>query len=121
MVWLWNGRTIQEMALITNTTKAAKTATANFFIASTSLKGSYCTFFSEVPTAYFYIRKVVQDAMPAVTRDSHRLHSRMTIFEDEDDYVAFKWRLEEAVERAGMRLPAFCVMPNNWHLVLWAR
>ena len=32
---------------------------------------------------------------------------------------AFEEVLEEAVERTSMRLLAYCLMPNHWHLVLW--
>ncbi len=41
------------------------------------------------------------------------------IFADADDYAAFEQTLAEAGERVGMRLLAYCVMPNHWHLVLW--
>ena len=43
----------------------------------------------------------------------------MTIFEKPEDYAAFVRVLEEAVERTKMRLLAYCVMPNHWHLVVW--
>jgi putative transposase len=45
----------------------------------------------------------------------------MTIFEKPADYDAFEQVLQEAVERTQMRLLAYCVMPNHWHLVLWPR
>ena len=45
----------------------------------------------------------------------------MTIFEKPEDYDAFERVLEEAVERTEMRLLAYCVMPNHWHLVVWPR
>ena len=45
----------------------------------------------------------------------------MTIFEDDEDYAAFEQVLEEAVERTQMRLLAYCVLPNHWHLVIWPR
>jgi len=45
----------------------------------------------------------------------------MKIFEKDEDYAAFEAVLEEAVERTGMRLLAYCVMPNHWHLVVWPR
>ena len=51
----------------------------------------------------------------------NRANARMTIFEKEADYAAFESVLEEAVERAAMRLLAYCVMPNHWHLVVWPR
>jgi len=51
----------------------------------------------------------------------NRANARMRIFDDEEDYVAFEQVLEEAVERTGTRLLAYCVMPNHWHLVVWPR
>ena len=49
----------------------------------------------------------------------NRANAGMTIFEKNADYVAFDRVLEEATERAEMRLLAYCVLPNHWHLVLW--
>jgi len=43
----------------------------------------------------------------------------MTIFEKNEDYVAFEQVLAEAVTRTAMRLLSYCVMPNHWHLVVW--
>jgi len=51
----------------------------------------------------------------------NRANARMTLFEKDDDYRAFEGVLEEAVERTGTRLLAYCVMPNHWHLVVWPR
>ncbi len=51
----------------------------------------------------------------------NRANARMTIFEDDEDYAAFEQVLEEAVERTPMRLLAYCVLPNPWHLVIWPR
>jgi putative transposase len=45
----------------------------------------------------------------------------MRIFDGPKDYEAFERILVEAVQRAKMRLLAYCVMPNHWHLVLWPR
>ena len=49
----------------------------------------------------------------------NRANARMTIFEKGDDFEAFERVLEQAVERYRMRLLAYCVMPNHWHLVAW--
>ncbi len=49
----------------------------------------------------------------------NRANARMTIFEREADYQAFELVVQQAVDRTGMRLLAYCVMPNHWHLVLW--
>jgi putative transposase len=51
----------------------------------------------------------------------NRAVGRSTVFETVDDYAAFEKVLEEAGQRTRMRLLAFCVMPNHWHLVLWPR
>ena len=51
----------------------------------------------------------------------NRANARMTIFEHEGDFEAFEQILLEAVERTEMRLLAYSVMPNHWHLVVWPR
>lgn len=51
----------------------------------------------------------------------NRANARLTIFADDGDYAAFERVLAEAVERHAMRLLAYCVMPNHFHLVLWPR
>jgi len=44
---------------------------------------------------------------------------RQTLFDSDTDYDAFVALLEEARRQAPMRVLAYCVMPNHWHLVLW--
>ncbi len=44
---------------------------------------------------------------------------RQTLFKTEHDFDAFVALLEQARRFAPMRLLAFCVMPNHWHLLLW--
>src|SRR5437763_17168216 len=51
----------------------------------------------------------------------NRANARMTIFEDAADYEAFEKVLLQAVERTKIRLLAYCVMPNHWHLIVWPR
>jgi putative transposase len=41
------------------------------------------------------------------------------VFHKQADYVAFRALFEEAHERLPMRLVAWCLMPNHFHLVLW--
>lgn len=48
----------------------------------------------------------------------NRGNARRTIFEKDGDYEAFERILEEAVERYGTHLLAWCLMPNHWHLVV---
>ncbi len=43
----------------------------------------------------------------------------LTVFERAADYEGFCRILAEAIDRFAMRLLAYCVMPNHWHLVLW--
>ncbi len=51
----------------------------------------------------------------------NRANARVQIFEDSKDYLAFERILEEGVKKFGMRLLAYCLMPNHWHLVLYPR
>ena len=44
---------------------------------------------------------------------------RRRVFEDAGDFDAFERILTETVESYRMRLCAYCLMPNHWHLVLW--
>lgn len=49
----------------------------------------------------------------------YQANARLPIFEKNEDFAAFERILEEAVERTGTRLLGFCLMPNQWHLVVW--
>ena len=49
----------------------------------------------------------------------NRGNRKKIIFHKPGDYRAFVDVLTEAVHRFGMRMIAFCVMRNHWHLVLW--
>jgi putative transposase len=51
----------------------------------------------------------------------NRANARARIFDDDADYAAFLRIAAEAVERISMRLLAYCLMPNHWHLVLYPR
>src|SRR5438094_624939 len=51
----------------------------------------------------------------------NRANARLTIFEDDGDFAAFERILAEAVTRYAMRLLAYCLMPNHFHLLLWPR
>ncbi len=48
----------------------------------------------------------------------NRANARVQIFDNEKDYFDFEKILQEAVERFDMRLLAYCIMPNHWHLVV---
>ena len=51
----------------------------------------------------------------------NRANARRTLFDDDGDYAAFEQVLGQACERVAMRLLAYCIMPNHWHLVVWPR
>jgi putative transposase len=44
---------------------------------------------------------------------------RQSLFRHDEDYAAWERVLEETLDKAPMRICAFCWMPNHWHLVLW--
>ncbi len=48
----------------------------------------------------------------------NRANGRVSLFETDGDYSAFERVLATACDRSAMRLLAYCVMPNHWHLVL---
>ena len=48
----------------------------------------------------------------------NRANGRVQIFHTDEDYQHFESLLLEGVALAGMRILAYCIMPNHWHLVL---
>lgn len=51
----------------------------------------------------------------------NRANARTTLFDGVEDYRHFTSLMAEERERSGMRLLAWCLMPDHWHLVLWPR
>ena len=51
----------------------------------------------------------------------NRANARVQIFDDEKDYLDFEKILQEAIERFDMRLLAYCIMPNHWHLAVYPK
>jgi putative transposase len=51
----------------------------------------------------------------------NRGNGRTKVFHKAEDYEAFVVLLGEAAQRASVRLLAYCLMPNHFHLVLWPR
>jgi len=49
----------------------------------------------------------------------NRGNGRRTIFHKDADFAAFIKLLHEAGERIPMRLLAYCLLPNHFHLTLW--
>ncbi len=51
----------------------------------------------------------------------NRANARAELFTKKQDYALFESILTDAVDTFDMRLLAYCVMPNHWHLVLYPR
>jgi putative transposase len=51
----------------------------------------------------------------------NRANARLAMFADDGDYGAFERVLAQAIARYQMRLLAYCILPNHFHLVLWPR
>jgi len=51
----------------------------------------------------------------------NRANARLPIFFKEEDYILFEKALEEAKERYNMRILAYMLMPNHFHLVLYPK
>jgi putative transposase len=49
----------------------------------------------------------------------NRANARLPIFFEEDDFKLFESILEEAKQKYRMRILAYCLMPNHFHLVLY--
>jgi putative transposase len=49
----------------------------------------------------------------------NRASARAPLFEQPADYQQFEQVLADARARTAMRILAYCLMPNHWHLVLW--
>jgi len=51
----------------------------------------------------------------------NRANARATIFHNEVDYKDFEYLLGELKEQFEMRILAYVIMPNHWHLLLYPR
>src|SRR5437867_2668520 len=51
----------------------------------------------------------------------NRGNARAQIFDDDEDYRAFQRVLTDTLLHVPMRILAYCLMPNHWHVVLWPR
>ncbi len=51
----------------------------------------------------------------------NRSNGRVRIFDSDDDYKHFESLLQEGRELIDMRILAYCIMPNHWHLVLYPK
>lgn len=44
---------------------------------------------------------------------------RRNLFDKDADFLAFERVIEETLRVRPMRICAYCLMSNHWHLVLW--
>ena len=51
----------------------------------------------------------------------NRGNDRRAIFDDWGDYAAFERVMEKTLEAVPIRILAYCLMPNHFHLLLWPR
>ena len=58
------------------------------------------------------------DEAGAIYHMLNRANRRATIFHKDADYEAFEQIIAEALDRVQLKLFAFCLMPNHWHLVV---
>jgi putative transposase len=49
----------------------------------------------------------------------NRGNAREPIFFEDADYGGFEKIMAQTMEHVSMRVLAYCLMPNHWHLVLW--
>lgn len=49
----------------------------------------------------------------------NRANGRSRIFEKDLDYEAFKHVIGETAKKILVRILAYSIMPNHWHMVLW--
>ncbi len=66
-------------------------------------------------------RRLRVDCADFVYHVLNRRAGRTTLFEKDEDYASFEKVVEEACRKVGVRVLAYCLMPNHWHLVLWPR
>jgi putative transposase len=51
----------------------------------------------------------------------NRSNGRQPIFRKDEDYEAFERVLEQAHARESLRILAYCLMPNHWHMLVWPK
>jgi putative transposase len=58
---------------------------------------------------------------PYVYHVINRAAAQMKLFKCAKDYIAAQELLFELKLQIGIRLLAFCIMPNHWHFIIWPR
>jgi putative transposase len=66
-------------------------------------------------------RKPRIDVAECIQHVINRANDRVKIFHTESDYQEFEELLVEACERSDMRLLAYALMPNHWHLAVQSK
>jgi hypothetical protein len=87
-------------------------------------KGSGCFFDTAVPGPVQHSPSRVARALPPEILAYHVLNrrsGRLPMFEKPGDYAAFERTLAEAVAQTRLRIAAYSLMPNHWHLLIWPR
>ena len=51
----------------------------------------------------------------------NRAQGKKTLFFNNQDYQVFETILKEAKTKVSMRILAYCLMPNHWHMILYPR
>jgi REP element-mobilizing transposase RayT len=51
----------------------------------------------------------------------NRANGRSQLFDKPEDFAAFERIMVAAMLRSPIRLLAYCLMPNHWHMVLWPK
>jgi REP-associated tyrosine transposase len=51
----------------------------------------------------------------------NRANGRQRLFDDDGNYRACERVMTQACDRVPIRLLAYCLIPNHWHLVVWPR
>jgi len=51
----------------------------------------------------------------------NRGNDRRDLFDDEADFAAFERVLEATLQQVPIRVLAYCLMSNHWHLLLWPK
>jgi putative transposase len=106
------------------TPRRARAIAGNAFFPVGSRKGDILLFVDALPLGEYVVD------MPRTARASvggvcyhvlNRGNGRQEVFRKPADYRAFLKLLKQASDRLPMRLLAYCLLPNHFHLVLWPK
>jgi putative transposase len=83
--------------------------------------GSDPTLFEKVLHNIHMARQSRVDVGDVVYHAINRSNNRVPIFKTDSDYQNFEYLLSEIHKEHGMRILAYTIMPNHWHLLLYPR